>query len=359
MSCLIKGLGTAVPGAFTQDAAFEHACQLARFTERQTRSLRALYRKTTVQTRHTVLLDETETSQDFYAPIREECDGGPTTDQRMRIYAREVIPLGLRASQQALEQSGTRPTDLTHLITVSCTGFFSPGLDFALIEQLGMPRSIARTNIGFMGCHGMLNAMRVALCTARGYPQSRILICAAELCSLHLQYGGRPETAIANALFSDGASAMVALPDTRGSSDDWTLKDCASFLLPDSAQDMSWRIGNHGFEMTLSDRVPDLIESHLSPWVQNWLASQNLSVSDIGSWAVHPGGPSILDAVAISLHLPAGVLQTSRDVLAAHGNMSSPTVLFILDRLRQQRAPKPCVTLAFGPGLVAEAALIV
>jgi len=120
---------------------------------------------------------------------------------------------------------------------------------------------------------------------------------------------------------------------------------------------MGWTVGDHGFEMTLSRRVPTLIAKHLRPWLNSWLADNELSLPEVRSWAVHPGGPKIISAVEESLELADDALAASRGVLAEYGNMSSPTVLFVLDRLRKQSAPRPCVALGFGPGLVAEAAL--
>ncbi|HEX6984907.1 MAG TPA: 3-oxoacyl-[acyl-carrier-protein] synthase III C-terminal domain-containing protein, partial [Planctomycetaceae bacterium] len=130
-----------------------------------------------------------------------------------------------------------------------------------------------------------------------------------------------------------------------------------SFVVPDTADAMTWGIGDHGFEMTLSPRVPDLIHQALRPWLEGWLASQGVPLDRVGSWAVHPGGPRILSAAAEALGLPPESLAVSRDVLRDYGNMSSPTVLFLLDRLRRQNAPRPCVALGFGPGLTIEAAL--
>jgi predicted naringenin-chalcone synthase len=135
------------------------------------------------------------------------------------------------------------------------------------------------------------------------------------------------------------------------------MKASGSCLVPDSREAMSWTIGDHGFEMTLSKRVPDLIRKHVRPWLANWLAEFGLRVEAIGSWAIHPGGPRILEAAAASLGLSEDRLTDAREVFAAHGNMSSPTVLFIVDHLRARRAPLPCVALGFGPGLIAEAAL--
>ena len=137
----------------------------------------------------------------------------------------------------------------------------------------------------------------------------------------------------------------------------WHLRASGSCLIPDSPDDMRWTVGDHGFEMTLSRRVPGLIAKHLRPWLESWLGDNGLSLADVRSWAVHPGGPKIISAVEESLELDFEALAASRAILAQYGNMSSPTVLFVLDQLRKSSSPRPCVALGFGPGLVAEAAL--
>jgi predicted naringenin-chalcone synthase len=184
-----------------------------------------------------------------------------------------------------------------------------------------------------------------------------VLVCAVELCSLHYHYGWDPEKMVANALFADGAAAVVGAPDTVAPADAWCLDATGSCLFPASAEAMTWAIGDHGFEMTLSPLVPDLIGAHLRPWLENWLGRHGVRLSQVASWAVHPGGPRILTAIEKTLGLPRSANTVAREVLAECGNMSSPTVLFLLDRLREQRAPRPCVALGFGPGLTAEAML--
>jgi predicted naringenin-chalcone synthase len=160
---------------------------------------------------------------------------------------------------------------------------------------------------------------------------------------------------VANALFADGAAAVVgsARPDSVG----WSVLATGACLIPDSEDAMTWRIRDHGFVMTLSPKVPGLIEEHLPAWLESWLATEGLGINDIGTWAVHPGGPRILSSVARALGLDDDALAVSREVLRQYGNMSSPTILFVLDRLRQADAPLPCVALGFGPGLMAEAVL--
>jgi predicted naringenin-chalcone synthase len=243
-------------------------------------------------------------------------------------------------------------------VTISCTGFAAPGLDIGLIRERGLAPTVSRTHVGFMGCHGALNGLAVARGLAAAHPGARVLLCAAELCSLHYHYGWDPCRAVGNALFADGAAALVA---ARGEGDDgpgaWSLAANGSVLTPGTETAMTWKVGDQGFAMTLAPEVPKLIRTHLRPWLAGWLERQGVALGDVGSWAVHPGGPRILDAVEEGLGLPRAATAVSRAVLAEHGNMSSPTVLFVLGRLRAADAPRPCVALGFGPGLMAEAVL--
>jgi predicted naringenin-chalcone synthase len=208
-----------------------------------------------------------------------------------------------------------------------------------------------------MGCHAALNAMRVANALIRADPKERVLLCCTELCTLHFQYGNDPQDAIANALFADGAAAVVAqsydasvlLPTTR---------TFHAENLPKTRDMMSWRIGDHGFRMRLDPAVPQMIKTELKPSITAWLKKLRLGLDQIGSWAIHPGGPKIIDAVQQTLELTDEATQDSRDILSDYGNMSSPTILFTLDRLMKANAPKPWVVLGFGPGLAIEAALL-
>jgi prepilin-type processing-associated H-X9-DG protein len=185
-----------------------------------------------------------------------------------------------------------------------------------------------------------------------------VLVSATELCSLHFHYGWDPKRVVANALFADGSAAVVAGPAEDAADDAWKVVGTGSCLFPNSEHAMTWDIGDYGFEMTLATKVPNMISEHLRPWLAQWLAGHGLTLADVKSWAIHPGGPRILTAVEQPLGLTEQHTTASREVLANCGNMSSPTVLFILKKLRDRRAPRPCVALGFGPGLVAEAALL-
>lgn len=362
MSMGLLGLGTALPRhRISQRDAAAGAAEVSCRSDEQRRLLPVLYRKAGVQSRHSVLLDADAgppiERQTFFHAARDAQDRGPTTAARMERYEEAAGPLALAAARAALADGQIDPATITHVITVSCSGFSAPGFDWTLLHDLPLSPATARTHIGYMGCHGALNALRVA----RGFsadPRARVLVCALELCSLHHQYGWDPDQIVANALFADGAAAVVCGASTPDHQHLLRVIDQASTIVPDTADAMQWRIGDHGFQMKLSPRVPELVQRCLRPWLEAWLAGHGLTPATVGSWAVHPGGPRILSACAAGLELPIDRFRESQDVLAELGNMSSPTVLFILDRLRRRQAPRPCVMLGFGPGLAIEAALV-
>jgi predicted naringenin-chalcone synthase len=364
MSFAILGLGTAVPATrVDQEEAVAAARVICRPDEQQAKLLPFFYRLTGIETRHMVVapdvmrdvLEGTCSTGSAFLPGSGE--GGPTTRQRMEHYTQYAGPLALEASRHALEQSDLSPGEITHLITVSCTGFMAPGVDRVLITGLNLPATVERTQVGFMGCHGAFNGLRAGRAFTSADPAARVIVCAVELCSLHYHYGWDPEKMVANALFADGAAAVVGAPATAGPPDTWCVAATGSCLFPDSADAMTWAIGDHGFEMTLSPRVPDLIGAYLRPWLEAWLGRHGVRLSEVASWAIHPGGPRILLAIEKALGLPRAANAVARAVLAECGNMSSPTVLFLLERLRARQAPRPCVALGFGPGLTAEALL--
>lgn len=371
MSLELAGLGTAVPDhAITQHEAAGLAAGLANATPGRERGLAALYRRSGIRSRGSVLLENPggrPFAQEFFPPAETAGIGGPSTGERMARYALEAGRLAVEATRRSLAAADVEPAAITHLITCSCTGFASPGIDIELLEDLGLSPAVARTHVGFMGCHGAFNTLRVAAAYAAADPRAVILAVCVELCSLHLQYGAHDDHVVANSLFADGAAAAVCRAATAHAPDaadrpvsarPWRLVHQASRVLPGSQREMGWLIGDHGFEMSLSPRVPGLIATHLQAAVTAMLAEAGLEAAEIGSWAVHPGGPRILAAAEEALELTSEALTASRGVLADHGNMSSGTILFILERLRASAAPGPCVAIAFGPGLTVEMAVL-
>lgn len=363
MSMRLEAIGTAVPPHFIAQAdAADVAQELFVSTSQHPQVLTKLYRRSGVHTRHSVVLrastNGAPAEQSFYRPATGADDRGPTTAERMQKYENAATQLAVRACTEALTRAATEAHEVSHLVTASCTGFAAPGVDAALILELALNAGVARTHIGFMGCHAALNALRVARAFTESQPDACVLLCAVELCSLHYQYGWHPDRVVSNALFADGAAAVVARARSRSLAEPaWQLISSKSVIVPGTEDAMRWHIRDHGFEMTLSARVPDLIRERLRPWLIEWLAEEQLSIADVRSWAIHPGGPRILAATGEACGLSDSALRPSFEVLAEYGNMSSPTILFILARLRQQGTEGPCVALAFGPGLTIEAAL--
>lgn len=370
----IIGTGTAQPAyTVSQTQYFALARMISCQSAKQEKALEKVYKKSGVQSRATVLQTSPVTipGDPFYHRPQEETDSGPTTAQRMEMYNREITPLATSACQSALEQAGIGASTITHLVTASCTGFAAPGFDLQLFKTLQLSPTVQRTHVGFMGCHGALNALRVANSYCLSDPSAVVLLCAAELCSMHFQYGWCTNSVVSNALFADGAAALVLCGadydksnqsahdvDTQPVLPAMQYMSAASYVVPDSTHAMSWQIGDAGFIMSLTADVPDLIEAYLPSFIDQWLETQGLTLADINGWAVHPGGPRILDAVETALRLNPDDIAISRQVLAECGNMSSPTVLFILQRLIARGSHLPCVILGFGPGLTVEAALL-
>ncbi|WP_437226199.1 type III polyketide synthase [Planctomicrobium sp. SH661] len=356
----LAGISTAVPEhSIAQTDAAQLAAELG-VTNKYRKSLDTMYRLSGVQRRFSVLLDSSaaeDVQQAFYFPATSPDDHGPSTATRMVKYEQTAADLALEASRKALESSGVPVAAVTHLVTISCSGFAAPGVDLALIDQLGLSPDVERAHVGFMGCHGALNGLRVARGWAAADPDACVLVCAVELCSLHHQYTEHAQQLVANALFSDGACAFIVQQNSLEETD-CRLVSQASHVIAETAEMMSWKIADHGFQMTLSPKVPEVIVQTLKPWLEGWLAKSNLRIEDIGSWAVHPGGPRILAATAKALELQNNALQHSEAILASHGNMSSPTVFFILERIRAMGESGPTVMLGFGPGLTIEAALL-
>ena len=364
----ILGLGTASPPSVPQETCAALAASLTQPSVEQRAWLQRVFLHSGIRARGTVLAAADTPALEalcaFYPPPGAADDRGPTTAARMARYQAEAPPLAARAATQALADAGTAADAITHLVTASCTGFFAPGLDAALVERLGLPRRVQRLHVGFMGCHAAFNALAAARDAVRAAPAARVLVCCVELCSLHFAYGWDPGRMVANALFADGAAAAVlgAAPPRAGATSTppaaWRLRDAASYLIPGCPDAMTWRIGDHGFVMTLAAEVPGLVRRHLRGWCDAWLAHHGLGVRDVAGWAIHPGGPRVLAAAASALSLRDDDVRFSREVLAAHGNMSSATVLFILQAMAEAQSPGPCVAIGLGPGLMIEGLLL-
>ncbi len=269
----------------------------------------------------------------------------PTTATRMRAYETHALDLAIAA----VIQLGPIALDtITHIIVASCTGFSAPGLDLQLAERLGLRAEIGHMIVGFMGCAAAVPALRAADALVRADPTAHVLVVNVELCSLHLRETEEVETALTFLLFGDGATAALVSADPTGIA----LGAFRSVIIPDSANLITWAIGDHGFEMFLSGRVPGRIADALRSGAGGLLGNDPVESFDL--WAVHAGGRTVLDAVEIGLGLAPGLLAPSRNILQNRGNMSSATLMFVLESMMAQGNRGRGMALAFGPGMVAE-----
>jgi predicted naringenin-chalcone synthase len=271
----------------------------------------------------------------------------PTTGARMALYRDAALSLA-RQAIAALDIAAER-TRITHLIVVSCTGFTAPGLDFDIMQDAGLSTPVERTIVGFMGCFAAVNALRLARHIVRSEADAKVLVVNLELSSLHLQEQWELEKMLSFLLFGDGCAASLVSAEPIG----LRLDRFRAEVIPRSADLITWHIGDQGFEMHLSGQVPGRIRRWLREHGAGLL--EDRTVHDVALWAVHAGGRSILDAVQHGLALPPDALRHSRDVLRDFGNMSSATLVFVLERiLRSSQATGPGMAMAFGPGLTVE-----
>lgn len=347
-------IASAVPECtVSQQDAARIAASLMRASGRRAKAVDALYMGAGVCERRVVTIDSiSETT--FFEPPTQACPLGPSTGQRQRLFEARSVGIAHDACKRALRGREFEANDITHLVTVSCTGMGSPGIDHALIVSLDLHATVERTNIGFMGCHAAINGLRIADAIARSSPEAVVLLCCVELCSLHFQYQPKHGAATANALFGDGAAACVV--SARGTGP--LLAGFGAMVFPGTAEHMRWRIGDHGFEMSLSSAVPALLEREVGPWMKSWLGKDGGRIEHINDWLVHPGGPRIVETVVASLALDPPTEDRARadalGILKRFGNMSSPTILMMLERALARGAGPDIVCLAFGPGLAGE-----
>ena len=281
---------------------------------------------------------------------------GWSTGARMLRYAAEAGPLGKEAVTGALGAADLDARDVGLFAVVSCTGYSTPGVDIRVAADVGMADSVQRLLIGHMGCYAALPALGAVADYVVARQRPAVMLCL-ELASLHAQPAMSDlEQIVAHALFSDAAAAIVVAPGEASGCGPIGLSVVDVIARTDTAtaDHMTWDITDLGFRMGLSRRVPDVLGIHVAPLVEKLLHDNGVDAGEVDGWAVHPGGPRILDVVADRLRLPDGALDASRAVLARHGNASSATVMLVLDEIRRTRPPRVgryIVGLAFGPGL--------
>ena len=359
----ITSIGTANPThKFHQSVIAEFMARAMQLPTDEEKKLYALYRATGIEYRYSVLEDYGRNAQfDFYSNTK-NLDPFPSTKQRMEVFKKHAPDLSLKAVRACLESSEDFDvSSVTHLIVVSCTGMYAPGLDIDLVKALKLKSTVQRTCINFMGCYAAFNAMKLADTFCKSEVNAKVLIVCTELCSIHFQKENTENNWLANALFADGSSALL-IESQPHLGMNLKLENFFCDLATEGEQDMVWAIGDLGFEMSLTSYVPQIIRQGISKLTTSLLARASLKLSDISYFAIHPGGKKILEAIELELGLSKEQNHFSYLVLKNYGNMSSPTVLFvineILQTLNESDHGKRILSFAFGPGLTLESMVL-
>lgn len=350
------GIGTAVPPhRLDQEEASQKLAEALAGNMKSARWARRIFKHSGVETRYTCepnLLEPSDRCRylSFSTP-----HVIPTTAERMEIYKSQSVPLGLAAAKQALQDSKLNNSDITHLITVSCTGLFLPGLDAALIPKLELAANVNRIPLTFLGCAAGLTAIRLSKEIVEGNPYAKVLIVSVELCTLHIQPSSERDDLFATAFFGDGAAACVVGERGPGHKGIFALGSNRAVILPGSAEEMVWNVGNYGFNLYLSPQIPKLIGRFVPAEIEHLLGEEPAPAL----WAIHPGGRGIVDSLQTIYDLTDEQVRASRNILSRFGNLSSATLLFVLQEMRQElehsvQGSKEGIAVAFGPGLNAE-----
>lgn len=358
----ITAISTANPThRIPQPAIAEFMLKTMQFTNGEARKLKTIFKASGISYRHSVLSDYGRTDNfNFYPESRDELY--PSTRDRLEIFRTNALPLSVTAASKIFISSPhISPSDITHLIVVCCTGMYAPGLDIELVKALSLRSSVHRTAINFMGCYAAFNALKIADAFCKADNQSKVLIVCTELCSLHFQREATDDNLLANALFADGSAAVLVEAQTK-SKLQLELKAFHNDLAPDGKNDMAWSIGDLGFEMRLSSYVPDIIKSGIATLTTTLLDKISKHFSDVKHFAIHPGGKKILEVIEQELHITNADNAAAYHVLDNYGNMSSATILFVLDelirRLSIENKNEHILSFAFGPGLTLESMVI-
>lgn len=357
----ITAIGTATPAhQFSQSVIADFMVRAMQLDEPAAKKLRALYRATGIESRYSVLPDYGKTGDyEFYANTK-DLSPMPSTKKRLEFFRKHAVALSKESALNAINGSANvAAKDITHLIVVSCTGMYAPGLDIDLVKALGLRPDVQRTCINFMGCYAAFNALKLADSFCGNDSEAKVLIICTELCSLHFQNENTQDNLLANALFGDGsASLLVEGKARKGLNLKPEIFRCD--IAPNGEEDMAWTVGDLGFEMKLSAYVPDIIQSGIKELTNKLLGSGK--ISDITYFAIHPGGKKILEVIEKELGLSHEQNAHAYGVLKKYGNMSSPTVVFVLKELCRNLNGvdhnKRILSFAFGPGLTMESMVL-
>jgi predicted naringenin-chalcone synthase len=339
----------------TEVPAFKHTAYAA--DETDSRKLKYLYHHSGIQSRYSVIPDYSAVAADrkFYATAK-NLEPFPDLEKRMEWYAANAASLSVTAIQNCIAGK-ISATEITHLVTVSCTGMSAPGLDLEVMELLNLPTNIFRTSVNFMGCYAAIHALKLADALCKADAAANVVIVCTELCTLHFQKESSADNITSTLLFGDGCAAAL-IQSKESKEKGIALQNFYSDVTFKGKKDMSWKLSSKGFLMTLSGYVPDLVKEDFDSLVIKALENASINKTDITHWCIHPGGKKILEAIEKSIALAPGSLAYSYQILKEYGNMSSPTILFVLQKILQElqegKADATIFGAAFGPGLTME-----
>ncbi len=332
--------------------------QVYAMNEVEKRKLKFLYHQSAIETRYSVLPDYSLNANEWqFYPASENLEPFPDLELRMKWYNKTAQTLSVDAIKKCIDQKINKD-EITHLITVSCTGMSAPGLDLQIMEIMDLQVNIFRTSINFMGCYAAIHGMKLADAFCKNDKNAKVVVVCTELCTLHFQKETSADNIASGLLFGDGASAILVVHD-----DDelhgLKIKNFYSEVGFNGKEHMSWQLSSSGFLMKLSGYVPELIEQDFNRLLKNALRNANMNEEHISHWCIHPGGKRILSSIEKSTLISNDDLQYSYLVLNDYGNMSSPTILFVLKEILNSLENKKekntnIFGAAFGPGLTME-----
>ncbi len=361
MSVYIHNIEQSLPEhKYKQEELRDRMKEIVQGGEKERRLLHHIYGRSGINTRHSVV-DDFKRNGSFSLFFNGQ-GVSPGTKKRNEVYTEKGRELFIETARKLIQNSDFEPDDISHLITVSCTGFYAPGPDYDIVKALNLSPNIERYNLGFMGCYAVIPALKMArqICVAN--PDANVMVVSTELCTLHFQAAPVVDDLISASVFADGGAGAIVSSRQPSSDTYYKINSFASAIAEKGEEDMAWTIGDSGFNMVLSSYVPSILSEGIKPFLNPILEKHNLSMQEIDLWGIHPGGRAILDSLEKTLELPSDALDASRSVLSNFGNMSSATVLFVLSELlernNENRSPKTTMAMAFGPGLTIESALL-
>ncbi|PWJ59077.1 putative naringenin-chalcone synthase [Dyadobacter jejuensis] len=350
----ISYISTAVPDYGYEQKQLADFYSLGAATPSESRKINIVSSKTGIDKRYSVLPDFSDQFSGNLLFGRGADKPSANLSDRMEVYRAEALKLSLKAVG-GLKDFLLWKKDCTHLITVTCTGLFAPGLDIELIRELALPPNIGRSSLNFMGCNAAILALKNADYICKSVPDAKVLVLCTELCTLHFQQRFDDDYLLSNLLFADGAAAVLVTSQAEGQYPNPVRIDAFhSMIVHEGYKDMAWQLSESGFIMNLTSYVPRIIKEN----IKDMLDAIGLNPEEVEQWAVHPGGKKILEEFAKSVELAPHKLADAYEVLRSYGNMSSPTVLFVLEAILAKSttsmAGQQLFSAAFGPGISIE-----